>query len=1045
MAGTVLHKPTLVGREVELGRLCEQLEAASVGEGTAIVISGEPGIGKTRLVSEFCSRAVAKGVLLLSGAAQPDSARPFEVISCALAGRAEIFSDTERVSFSQVFAIDNAGMLMAKASASEQDMDADIFAGMFSAVQNFVQDSLGTSGQQSAGLGRLEYGDLKILVEHGSRMFLAAVISGTEHPDMKASLKDAVRNMEAEHAELLVKWTGNVRDAAPLEADVNRVAARRFTVRRSMEGLKLENELNRISDRTLEALDSAAGERTLLLLLEDLHWADEPSLAVLNYLARNASDRRMMVLGTSRDGQSKALESRVEGMKAEGIVSELVLKKLEPGSVMGIVDSVCPGNRFPGDFVAALAERCGGTPLFVVELLRHMASEGSIVWDGGAYILVREDYSIPGTVDEVIEGRLAGLSTEALTLAEYASCIGREFSREAVFAAPVVSDPMAAFSELCSGGLFVTEGGNAQFSHAMYQAAVYESLTTRWRTAHHRSIGEYYETGYAGRESEVAYELARHFSRTKENAKTLGYCTMAGDKAASSFAAEQAVEFYSWALEAIDRLGGTAEVERMRILEAMGDLQTVMGDYMNAETSFGSAGRLAEQGNDRARLMRKSGNLMVKTGDYGKALKLFASAKDESPDGAEHGRGCLAESFVHITLGDFEKAEPLLGHAMATFRGLGAMKDVADALIIRGTLLLKRGDFAEAVTGFKEALGYYEDLNIESGVAQVLSDIGKVCAMMGEPKEAMPYLERSLDIWKKIGNQQSIALTMSHIGNVRTMLGDLPGALEAQEASLRIRERIGDRWGIAGALSNISQIYMYKGDPFSGLEYLEKGLKAFTALGDRHSMAALYNNIGVALSQLGRFDEALERYGLAMEIRSELGDKDGLSQVLYNLGDVHFFRGEFFKVRECLEKSLAIAEEIGNKEQNTWVHCRLAELSAAEKEYVAGLADAEKAVSMAASTGVGREMGMAHRARGIVCRERGELAEAAIDFELARGYFASSDLRNDAAILQYEWALLDARRGNAASARERFGRALAEFEVMGMQHWASMCRAALEA
>lgn len=160
----------MIGRENELGLLRNRLAEALDGKGFAVLLSGEASIGKTRLLNEFLIHAESQKIKVISGAAASDSAHPFLVFSKALEGElaSPLFVGQKHITFSKIFTVDSSGLLIAEASPETEGLDTDIFAGMLSAVQDFVRDSfdrdsLDGTGQQTAGLGRLEYGDMTIL------------------------------------------------------------------------------------------------------------------------------------------------------------------------------------------------------------------------------------------------------------------------------------------------------------------------------------------------------------------------------------------------------------------------------------------------------------------------------------------------------------------------------------------------------------------------------------------------------------------------------------------------------------------------------------------------------------------------------------------------------------------------------------------------------------------------------------------------------------------------------------------------------------------
>ncbi|MCK4756817.1 MAG: DUF2791 family P-loop domain-containing protein, partial [Thermoplasmata archaeon] len=370
---------SLIGRESELKSLTQHLERAKEGRGSTVLLSGEAGIGKTRLVQEFKEHADEEDFIVLDGAALSDVSHPFLMISKALENLLDtpLFSEQKFTSFSEIFAINKAGLLVAHASSSEEHMDPDIFAAMLTAIQGYIRDSIDSSGRKIGGLGRLEYGDMKILMEHGDNLFLTAVFKGNEHPDMTARLRSTVSSIEDRHGAVLESWDGDMEKAKPVEEELASLASARFLVRQDFEGLKLENERLRIADQVLEILADKSSEKPLLLILEDLHWADDSSLFVLNYLSRNIRSEKIMIAGTLRPEMSDGLQATMDKMSQEGSYVLMPLIQLGSDSVSSLVEAMHPGHEFPQSFIDHLASACKGNPFFVIELLKQMKEEGN--------------------------------------------------------------------------------------------------------------------------------------------------------------------------------------------------------------------------------------------------------------------------------------------------------------------------------------------------------------------------------------------------------------------------------------------------------------------------------------------------------------------------------------------------------------------------------------------------------------------------------------------------------------------------------------------
>jgi len=428
----------LVGRDSELATLKKHLADTVSGKGSTVLISGEPGIGKTALVEAFKEYAATQNVKILSGAASADSAQPFLVFSKALAGEmdAPLFEEQEYKQFVKIFAINHEGMLVAQASSGEKEMDADIFAGMLSAVQDFVGDSFDVAGKQKTGLGCLEYSDMKILIERGHHLSLTGVFSGNEHPDMKSSLERTLQKIEEEHGAALEKWSEDASEVEHVRGKIANLTEAKFLVRRDLEGVKLENERIRIADGVLEYLDRLSDNRPLVLFLEDMHWADKSSLFVLRFLANNLGSMRTMIFATMRPYGDTGAQDSLTAMRDEKALTEFELSGLGMEDMRELADKTFHPNDFSPDFFERLHSDCAGNPFFLMELLRQMQYDGAITYENGVFHMAADNYSMPPSIEDIVQRRLDSLKPETLALAEYASCIGKDFVLSAVFSMP---------------------------------------------------------------------------------------------------------------------------------------------------------------------------------------------------------------------------------------------------------------------------------------------------------------------------------------------------------------------------------------------------------------------------------------------------------------------------------------------------------------------------------------------------------------------------------------------------------------------------------
>jgi predicted ATPase len=883
------------------------LDSAIGGQGSTVLIAGEAGLGKTRLLEEFLKAAKTVGVRVLQGGALADVSQPFLVFSKALEGEVSepLFEEHEFTSFSKIFAVNKAGMLMAEASSEEEDLDADIFAGMLSAVQDFVRDSFDQTGKKKAGLGRLEYGDMKILIEHGESLFLTAVFKGLEHADMKGFLRRAVQSMEAEHGSVLVTWSGKIDDAVPIQDEVNALAESRFFVKKDLEGVRLDSERVKISDTVRQSLTGLSKERTLLVILEDLHWADESSLFVLKYLARNIGGERILVLGTFRPGESELVRKAMEEMSAEGSIEELPLKKLDEDCVALLAGDVYPGHDFPETLIKNLAARCDGNPLFVREMLWQMGEDGSIISENGGFALVNEDYSVPDSVQDVVGKRLECLNAGAMALAEYVSCVGREFDDDIALSFEFGRDAPAALCTLKDQDIVVVKDGVMQFSHAIYQDFIYSSIGERWKSAYHKSLGGYYEDAYRNNPDEVMYELARHYSRSNAYPKGLEYCMKAGEKAEFAYAPEQAVVYYKLALESLSKLPHDPEDEA-GVLSRIGEVKTLLALFDDAVRNLEKAYTISKDNEFITRMMNKM-------------------------------------AFIHLRQGDEEKASELLDRCLKMAEESGVMAQVAQAHHNYAILHVKVAEYPTALEHLERSLEIKKELEAPELLVDTYHTLGMVYSRTGKLYEAIHYYEESMRIAEQIGDNVKLANALGNIGIMHWYEGDMDTALEYFLKTLEIRMTIGDKSGTGISYDNIAGIYGIKGELDKCIEFYEKGISIFRQTGEKIFLANVLSNVSLYYLANGDFDNALDRADESLGYMLVTANKRGTVHTYVNLVNIHIKRGNADKALDYAIMALELAQEVSLSRELGLVRTALGSAYGAKGQYDKSLTEFEKA------------------------------------------------------------------------------------------------------
>jgi class 3 adenylate cyclase/tetratricopeptide (TPR) repeat protein len=366
-------------------------------------------------------------------------------------------------------------------------------------------------------------------------------------------------------------------------------------------------------------LETAGEQKPLLLILDDLQWADGPTLSLLRHVVSSGASIPAMVVGTYRDSElthDHPLTALLADLHRERGVERLKLTGLLTGEVLELMQAAA-GHEL-GEDGQALAEEItretAGNPFFAAELLRHLRESGAIVReDGGRWRLVGHvtELGLPESVYEVIGRRVERLGGEARTALSGAAVIGRDFGIDLLLA--VVDLPEAQLLDLLDDAVAASllressgQAGRFTFVHALVEHALYEALGPTRRARLHRRVAEALEEQCGEEPGDRLAELAAHWGAavvTSDVAKATHYAGRAAERALQQLAPAEAVRWYRSALELHGQAPGADRTQRCELLIGLGEAERQVGDASYRQTLL-EAAALAESLGDADLLCR---------------------------------------------------------------------------------------------------------------------------------------------------------------------------------------------------------------------------------------------------------------------------------------------------------------------------------------------------------------------------------------------------------------------------------------------------------
>lgn len=338
-----------------------------------------------------------------------------------------------------------------------------------------------------------------------------------------------------------------------------------------------ETERHRLFEAVADLLGELSQTDSAILVLDDVHWSDKPSLLLLRHVLRAAAPMRLLVLCTYRDtdlDRTHPLADVLADLRRVPGVTRLDLDGLDSGEVTALMEATA-GHELEAqglDLAAAVHAETQGNPFFVGEVLRHLAESGAIVQRDGRWTsaVTLADVGIPEGIREVIGRRLSRLSDATNRALAVAAVIGATFDLSTIEAAggPAGNELFDALDEAAQHALVrpvAGAPGRYGFAHALVRSALYEELTTNRRVRMHWQVACALEGRHAQHLDEHLDELAHHFAEgalAGDPAKAVEYCRRAGERADTELAFEAAARHYEAALGALELVADAAPTTR---------------------------------------------------------------------------------------------------------------------------------------------------------------------------------------------------------------------------------------------------------------------------------------------------------------------------------------------------------------------------------------------------------------------------------------------------------------------------------------------------
>lgn len=558
------------------------------------------------------------------------------------------------------------------------------------------------------------------------------------------------------------------------------------------------------------ALTDLAARAPVVLVLDDLHWADRSTVLLLRHLALSLLDAAVLIVGTYRDTDlttGHPMTELLASLRREPRIDRIAVKGLDDLGVVALVEGLA-GHDLQADGIAlahAVRRETDGNPFFTEEIILHLAESGAVRFEGSRWVAAVDlaTIDLPESVREAVGQRVRFLDEPTQQLLTVASVIGRDFDVPLLAAAADADedDVVDRLDGAVTAGVLHELGPNRYtFTHALFQHTLYDGLGANRRSRLHRRIGEVIEAQCGPDPGDRIGELAHHWAaavRPSDTAKAATYATRAGERALAARAPHEAERWFRNALELLDGEGGGDPRLRLDVIIGLGDAQRQSGDPVFRETLLAAADAAQELGDDDRLIAATLTNLRgavsrVGTVDEERVAGLERALGAVGPEPSSRRAELLATMAAELTFcGDIERIRALAGEAEAIARSLGN-----DHLLLKVLNLcfipLWVPDALEAnLARTAEAEALARDTS--DLVAAFWASQNRLCALAshGDFATVGAALDRSMALADQIGQPYLRWQVTYNVSWFRLMKGDVEGAEDLANKALEIGSNSG--------------------------------------------------------------------------------------------------------------------------------------------------------------------------------------------------------------------------------------------------------------
>jgi class 3 adenylate cyclase/tetratricopeptide (TPR) repeat protein len=611
------------------------------------------------------------------------------------------------------------------------------------------------------------------------------------------------------------------------------------------------------------------------ILLEDIHWADQSSLDLIDYVLKAQPDLPLLVMGLTRP---VLFERRPGWGEGNPFHIRLGLRPLSKRDARRLVEEILQKvGQVPEALRELVVGGAEGNPYYVEELIKMLIEDGVILKGEERWCIEPTRLTtvrVPPTLTGVLQARLDSLPREERTTLQRAAMVGRVFWNSAVQSLCCVAEDEAQPQAMVDERLHILNGKELVFpreksafvgavehifKHAILHDVTYESVLKSQRRAYHACVAAWLIERTGERVGEFAGRIGWHYERAGELAEAGEWYARAGKQAQDTYALETAIEYYQKALEFLPATGGDALVRRIEMYEGLARSLQLQARYTESEEAYVAmegAAQAAGETAAQARAWLGLWNIKDALGDHPASLEVTRRAEEIARSAGEPGQRVLAaalrrQGWTHYFMGDTEAASALGGQALALSQKLDDQSLMAESFSLMGAIAYDfRRDAGQAARHFESALAISRKLGDRRLEGDLLNNLGIVTLGCGDHRAAAGLFQGALAVAREIGYRDLEMLNLTNLGGARVALGDHCAAEADLRQAIHMAVTSGSRGILPEAYRYLAEALLGQGETEAALMVAHLALAAGQENNEPFQIGAAWRALGMAAARL---------------------------------------------------------------------------------------------------------------------------------------------------------------------------------------------------